>query len=316
MKGGNEFSSKKLSANAEAWIFKLHQTLTIKEYGKGTLRSYVQEMTLLFKYYHDKAVEDIIQGDIEQYLMYIKSAHQVGRAKCRSVAQSCSFFFKKVMPSAYIVPSNLYPKKQFILPNIMTEDEVRILIETAYLNIKEQSVIGLLYGSGMRISELCNLRIKDIESSQKRIKIYQGKGDKDRYTLLPETIIEKLRQLYISEGRPQEYLFTSKQTKRAMHVRSMQLVVNSAMQKAGFKDRGFTAHTLRHSFATHMLNLGNNIHVIKTLLGHSKIETTMIYLHLQRHTQLGIVSPLDMLNHATSEQNKYQHTKHDNAKSS
>ena len=80
-----------------------------------------------------------------------------------------------------------------------------------------------------------------------------------------------------------------------MHVRSMQLVVNAAMQKAGFESGRFTAHTLRHSFATHLLNQGNNIHVIKTLLGHSKLETTMIYLHLQHHTQMGIVSPLERL---------------------
>jgi integrase/recombinase XerD len=97
----------------------------------------------------------------------------------------------------------------------------------------------------------------------------------------------------MEEGRPKEYLFTSKQTKRAVHVRTMQVVVNSARAKAGFKEKPFTAHILRHSFATHMLNQGNNIHVIKTLLGHSKLETTMVYLHLQKHTQLGIVSPFD-----------------------
>ena len=98
----------------------------------------------------------------------------------------------------------------------------------------------------------------------------------------------------MEEGRPKEYIFTSKQTKRAVHVRTMQVVVNSARAKAGFKEKPFTAHILRHSFATHMLNQGNNIHVIKTLLGHSKLETTMVYLHLQKHTQLGIVSPLDV----------------------
>lgn len=118
-------------------------------------------------------------------------------------------------------------------------------------------------------------------------------GAKDRYTLLPAKLLQQLRQFYLQEGRPKEYLFTSRQTMRAMHVRSMQLVVNSAMAKAGFTAKSFTAHTLRHSFATHMLNCGNNIHVIKTLLGHSKIETTMVYLHLQKHTQAGILSPLD-----------------------
>jgi site-specific recombinase XerD len=266
----------------------------IKEYGPGTIRSYVQEMTLLFKFYEAKDVESITQADIEHYILHIKKVHLVGRAKCRAVAQACSFFFKKVMPSDYILPSNLYPKKQFVLPNIMSEDETTELFN-ANLSLKEYCVVALLYGCGMRISEVCNLRIQDIESTNSRIKIRQGKGAKDRFTLLPNILLDKLRQYYIEASRPKLYLFTSTQTKTALCVRSMQLIVNSAMDKAGFKERGYTAHTLRHSFATHLLNRGNNIHVIKTLLGHSKLETTMIYLHLQKHTQLGIQSPLDFV---------------------
>lgn len=289
---GNEISAKELRADAVEWLVKLGQTLQIKSYGKGSIRNYCQEMTLLFKYYNHKAVADIRQADIEQYMQYIKEVHKVGRAKCRSVAQACSFFFKRILPAPYIVPSNLYPKKQFILPNIMTEEEVVHLFASS-LSVKEYCVIGLLYGCGLRISEVSLLRLQDIESNNQRLKVFQGKGAKDRYTLLPAKLLEQLRLLYVQEGRPKEYLFTSKQTKRAMHVRSLQLVVNSAMDKAGYKAKPFTAHTLRHSFATHMLNCGNNIHVIKTLLGHSSIQTTMVYLHLQKHTQLGIVSPLD-----------------------
>ncbi|MDQ3551307.1 MAG: site-specific integrase [Bacteroidota bacterium] len=289
---GNEISAKQLNADAAGWLAKLHQTMLIKDYGKGSVRNYTQEMCLLFKYYNHKAVADIKQADIEQYMQYIKEVHKVGRAKCRSVAQACSFFFKRILPAPYIVPSNLYPKKQFILPNIMTEEQV-VQLFAAPLNVKEYCVTGLLYGCGLRISEVCLLRLQDIESHNQRLKVYQGKGAKDRYTLLPAKLLTQLRLLYVQEGRPKQYLFTSKQTKRAMHVRSMQLVVNNAMAKAGFKEKPFTAHTLRHSFATHMLNCGNNIHVIKTLLGHSKLETTMVYLHLQKHTQAGIVSPLD-----------------------
>lgn len=185
----------------------------------------------------------------------------------------------------------------------MSQDEVDNLFK-ASLTLKEYCTTGLLYGAGMRISEVCTLRIIDIESNAKRIKVYQGKGAKDRYTLLPDELVDKLRSYYIEAGRPKEYLFTSNQTKRSLHPRSMQLVVNSAMEKAGFKDKGYTAHTLRHSFATHLLDSGANIHVIKTLLGHSKIETTMIYLHLQKHTQLGIISPLDRLNKSTEDGTK------------
>jgi integrase/recombinase XerD len=291
---GNTISAKPLNESATNWLNKMHDVLKVKEYGKGSVRNYMQEMTLLFKYYNQKAVEEINQGDIEQYILFIKDAHQVGRAKCRSVAQSCSFFFKRVLPVSYIVPSNLYPKKQFILPDIMSEEQVKILF-AAKLTDKERCVVGLLYGSGMRISELCNLEVTHIERHDKRIKIVQGKGGKDRYTLLPMSLLDCMKSYYIAAGRPPRFLFTSVQTKGAMNVRSMQLIVNSAMVKAGFESGRFTAHTLRHSFATHMLNEGSNIHVIKTLLGHSKLETTMIYLHLQKHTQLGIISPFDRL---------------------
>ena len=296
---GNSISLKMLNESGKLWLEKSLQLLKVQEYGKGSVRNYMQELTLLFKHYNELQVEALRQEHIERYLVFIKESHKVGRAKCRSVAQACSFFFKKVMPVDYIVPSNLYPKKQFKLPNIMTEKEVEQLFQ-APLSLQERCVVGLLYGCGMRISEVSNLKITDIDSANKRIKVVQGKGGKDRFTLLPPTLLEQLRQYFVAAGKPKEYLFTSTQTKRAMHVRSMQVVVNSAMVKAGFESGRFTAHTLRHSFATHMLNQGNNIHVIKTLLGHSKLETTMIYLHLQHHTQMGIVSPLEKLDDGTS----------------
>ena len=292
MKGGNEFSRKVLSEDAMEWISKLYSMMTVKDYGRGSIKSYVNEMTLLFKYYHHKDVDQITQEDIEEYLLYIKTVHLVGRAKCRSVAQACSFFFKKVMRVDYVVPSNLYPRKQFILPNIMSQTEVEKLFQSG-LNLKEYCAVGLMYGCGMRVSEVCKLKITDIDSVNQRIKISQSKGAKDLFTLLPKNLLDKLRAFYINEGRPPTYLFTSTQTKRAYCTRSMQVVVNSAMAKAGFAGKSYTSHTLRHSFATHMLGSGSNIHVIKTLLGHSKLETTMIYLHLQKHTQAGIISPLD-----------------------
>ena len=298
----NEISTKLLNDDAVGWIEKLRHAMIITDKGKGTVKSYVAEMILLFKYYNNKVVADIVQADIEQYLLYIKSVHKVGRAKCRSVASACAFFYKQVIKMPYVLPSALYPQKQFILPNIMSQQEVKKLF-AAPLSLKEYCVIGLLYGSGLRISEVTALRIADIDSSARRIKIVQAKGGKDRYTLLGATLLEKLRAYYVAANRPQEFLFTSAQTGKAFHPRSMQLVVTGAMNKAGFTKQHYTAHTLRHSFATHMLDNGSNIHVIKTLLGHSQLSTTMIYLHLQQHTQYGIVSPMDKLlggSHATT----------------
>lgn len=290
----NEISAKSLNDDAVSWIEKLRQVLLIQDKGKGTVKNYSAEMILLFKYFNHKTVAAITQPDIEEYIVFIKTVHKVGRAKCRSVASACAFFYNQVIKMPYILPSALYPQKQFILPNIMSQQEVTQLF-AAPLTLKEYYVIGLLYGSGLRISEVAALGIADIDSAAKRIKVVQGKGAKDRYTLLAGNLLDKLRLYYVAAKRPKQFLFTSPQTGRAFHPRSMQLVVSGAMHKAGFTPKGYTSHTLRHCFATHMLDNGSNIHVIKTLLGHSKLETTMIYLHLQQHTQFGIVSPMDKL---------------------
>ena len=124
------------------------------------------------------------------------------------------FFYKQVIKTAYVLPSALYPQKQFVLPNIMSQQEVTTLFAAA-LNLKEYCVVGLLYGSGLGISEVAHLRIQDIESAAKRIKVVQGKGAKDRYTLLAGNLLDKLRQYYISAKRPKQYLFTSAQTGKA-----------------------------------------------------------------------------------------------------
>ena len=111
-----KISVKELRLDAVDWLTKLHQTMVVKDFGKGSVRNYCQEMTLLFKYYNHKAVADIRKADIEQYLQYIKEVHKVGRAKCRCVAQACSFFFKRILPAPYMVPSNLYPKNSLFFP--------------------------------------------------------------------------------------------------------------------------------------------------------------------------------------------------------
>ena len=172
--------------------------LLIGGFGKGTVKVYVEEIN---------------QEDITNYILFIKRVHQVGRAKCRSVAHSCSFFFKKVLIKPFVLPSVLYPRKEFILPNIMTLEEIQTLFNCK-LDYRTRSVLGLLYGAGMRIGEVRDLLITDIDSKQNQITIRQGKGNKDRMTLLPQSLLTDLR-LYFREARPKIHLFESKQTKRA-----------------------------------------------------------------------------------------------------
>ncbi len=276
------------------WLDQLHHTLEMGNYGHGTVKSYLMELRLLFQYHHQKEVEQLTGQDITQYILFIKSVHGVGRAKCRSVAQSCSFFFKHVLKKPFVLPSKLYPRKEFVLPPVMTQDEVRQLY-AAVTDVRQKAVIGLLYGTGMRLGEVKNLKMADIERANNRIAVRQGKGQKDRYTLLPKMVLVDLENYY-RQYRPKIYLFESKQLLgKSLHERSLQTIVNSAMIKAGFVSGKFTAHTLRHSFATHLLDNGCDIHTIKILLGHSKIETTMIYLHLQQSKRNNLVSPLDKM---------------------
>lgn len=251
-------------------------------------------MRLLFQYHHQKEVEQIIDQDIMQYIVFIKEVHKVGRAKCRSAAQACSFFFKHVIKKPFVLPFKLYPRKDFVLPAVMTEAEVKQLLD-GITDLRQKAVIGLFYGCGMRLAELKNLQWSDIERANNRLLIRQGKGNKDRYTLLPKTLVACL-ELYYRSTRSKVFLFESRIIKGcSLHARSLQNIVNAAMVKSGFPSGKYTAHTLRHSFATHLLDNGCDLHTIKELLGHVKIETTMIYLHLQQSKRNSIVSPLDKL---------------------
>jgi integrase/recombinase XerD len=282
----------------------LRLSLVAASYAKSSLRNYCMEMRLLFQYHHGKEVEQITDQDIMQYIVFIKEVHKVGRAKCRSAAQACSFFFKHVIKKPFVLPSKLYPRKEFVLPAVMTEAEVKQLLD-GITDLRQKAVTGLFYGCGMRLAELKNLQWRDIERTSNRLLIRQGKGNKDRYTLLPKTLLTDL-EIYYRSCRSKVFLFESCKIKGfSLHARSLQNIVNAAMINSGFPSGKYTAHTLRHSFATHLLDNGCDLHSIKELLGHVKIETTMIYLHLQQSKRNQIISPLDRLM-ATGEVTKKQ----------
>lgn len=250
-------------------------------------------MRMVFAFYNDTSPSSLVQNDIIRYINAIKTDFGVGRAKCRMVAQSCGLFFKYILPTPYIVPRALYPRKEFRLPEILSQQQAALLIGSIS-NIKNKAIVGLFYGTGMRLAELRNLKIGDIDSTAFQIKVVAGKGNRDRFTLLPKKLLDDLRTYY-KMYRPKTYLFEGRIPGMPMHERSVQHIVNISMDIAGLGGKGFTAHTLRHSFATHLLDNGVDIHTIKELLGHSKIDTTMIYLHLQQRKRATLVSPFDAL---------------------
>jgi integrase/recombinase XerD len=281
---------------------KTSQYLSPGHYSPHTVRNYLSELRYLFVYYCDVSAEDLTEDMIMEYLVYLAKTLQCSRVKCRMAAQSISFFCRHVLRRPYVIPSVVYPRTASKLPGVMSAEEIKSLIDTVK-NIKHRTIIMLLYSSGLRVSEISHLKITDIDSKSMRIKVVQGKGSKDRYTLLSQQVLVELRAYYIIY-KPKEYLFNGEGIGRPISVRSIQRLVQKALIQLGLDSKNYTVHTIRHSFATHLVDNGTDLHTVKELLGHSSLQTTMRYMHLTTKRIEGIVNPYDVLPQNTQGNNK------------
>jgi integrase/recombinase XerD len=229
-------------------------------------------------YYPDADPVDFTEAMITQYLLYLAKTLECSRVKCKMAAQSISFFMRHVAKRPYVIPTVIYPRPANKLPAVMLAEEIMKMLDGVQ-NLKHRTLLMLLYSTGMRLSEIANLRIADIDSKNMRIKIVQGKGCKDRYTILSEQVLLELRAYYIIY-RPKEYLFNGFRPGKRYSVRTIQHLMQKALIKVGLQNKNFTIHTIRHSFATHLIDNGTDLHTIKELLGHSNLQTTMRYMHL------------------------------------
>lgn len=228
-----------------------------------------------------------------QYLLYLTRTLGCSRVKCKMAAQSISFFFRHVLKQPYVIPTVIYPRKSSKLPPVMSATEIRSLID-GVKNVKHRTVIILMYSTGMRLSEIASLKITDIDSKNMRIKVVQGKGAKDRFTILSEQVLLELRAYYILY-RPKEYLFNGYKPGKPLSMRMIQHMVQKAMIRLGLDSKNYTVHTIRHSFATHLVDNGTDLHTVKELLGHSNLQTTMRYMHFTTTRIHGVVNPYDVL---------------------
>ncbi len=183
-------------------------------------------------------------------------------------------------------------KREKKLPVILDPTEVRRLLEVPN-NLKHRAILMITYAAGLRVSEVVNLKVTDIDSKRMQIRVEQGKGRKDRYALLSEVNLEMLR-IYWQAYRPQTWLFPSYNHDVALSVRSVQKVFERARQKAGIQKK-VTVHSLRHSFATHLLESGTDIFYIQQLMGHASVKTTTVYIHLRNQNALKVISPIDLM---------------------
>lgn len=280
---------------AQGYLEALQNTMIAGNYAARSIAAYVREIRFICAYYPDMSPCQWKDVHIIDYMAYLKITFKVSYCKSKMVAQSVAFFFRHILKRPYDVPSKLYPKREYKLPSYLTIEQMQSLI-IACRSVKQIAIIELFYSSGMRLDELRMLKMSDIESKNNRIFVRCGKGRKDRYTLLSKRALETLRNYY-REYKPKAlvYLFEGSTPGKPMASGAIQWTVRQAYKHAGLYHIPHKTHALRHSFATHLLDRGVDIHTIKELLGHADIKTTMVYLHLQTSKRNLIVNPLDEL---------------------
>ena len=279
-------SSVKLSERIDKKVDKvekLRTELKIRGFSPLTARNYSFFVEKFLKR-TNKPAEDVNEDDAKAYLADIfdsKSKNTVMLA-----AASLKFFFKEILGKEF---ANVrMPKKDSKLPEVLTKDEVKKMIASAD-NQKSRLIISLLYSTGLRVSELVNLKVEDVNFAEKTGWVRHGKGAKDRLFVLSENVAREIES-YARE-REQKYIFSKEEP---LTTRNIQKIIKGTKIRAGISKR-VTPHTLRHSFATHLLEQGTDIRLIQTMLGHSSLSTTQVYTHVSSEQIKKVANPFDSL---------------------
>jgi integrase/recombinase XerD len=245
-----------------------------------------------FALHFHRSPEEMGEQEIREYLHYLIQEKKASQSGVSQAYSALKFFYETTLKrdwNGYRIPRVQKGKK---LPVVLSQQEIQAIF-TATRNLKHRAVLMTIYSAGLRISEVVHLKVADLDSQRMVIRVEQGKGQKDRYTLLAQRTLDILRD-YWKEYRPQGWLFPGKPDTEPLSVSAVQRVFEKALLRAGIK-KPASVHTLRHSFATHLLEDGTDLYHIQRLLGHSTPKTTTIYLHLSRKDLGSVTSPLDLV---------------------
>ncbi len=245
-----------------------------------------------FYYHHRKSPADLTAEDAHDYLCDLYRIKKVSGAIYNTHLAALRFLYKNVLEASTDFGKIPHPKRGKTLPVVLGPREIEKIFQ-ATTNLKHRTLLMTAYSGGLRVSEACHLRVFDIDSELMRIRVRNGKGRKDRYVMLSESLLPRLREYY-KYYRPKVWLFISANGEKPLDVRTAQRVFMKSRKKAGIR-KPATFHTLRHSFATHLLETGAELCYIQKLLGHASITTTQIYTKVTTTGATSIRSPLDHL---------------------
>lgn len=270
---------------------RMEEELKLRGCSPRTSTAYLSWVTRFAAHYR-RAPEQMGSEEVRAYLVDLLAVGKLSRSTLVQAFCALKFFYVHVLHRSFEVEDLRFPRRGRKLPRVLSESEVRRLLESA-TDLKEQTILMTLYATGLRLSELLHLQVKDIDSTKMQIRVRQGKGAKDRNVLLSRTLLEVLRH-YFLRYRPVSWLFYGQSPQQPLSDQTVQRMVRRLSEKAGLRP-GVTTHTLRHSFATHLLEHGTDLPYIKELLGHRNLKTTMLYTRVSPRALKKVISPLDRL---------------------
>jgi site-specific recombinase XerD len=277
--------------NKQQILEKFNKQLQIENYSKQTVRNYLSALKLFLEYISKINTKKVSDDDIQNYLFYCKTEKKYSYSTMKQVVATISYLYVKIFNEPIPKALDIKLRKPTHLPTVLSIKDISKILEVT-TNLKHKAILILLYAGGLRLGELINLKIGDIDSEGMRIHIREAKGKKDRYIMLSENVLKLLRKYY-KQYKPKDYIFEGQKGGKYSS-KSVQNILKTALKKAEIKKKA-TVHSLRHSFATHLLDDGTDIRYIQELLGHKRLETTQIYTHVSSYSINKIKSPADKL---------------------
>lgn len=265
--------------------------MELKNLSPRTIKTYLHWVEQ-FVIHYGKSPEHLGDEEIRGYLHYILKERKASQSAMNQAYSALKFFYERTLQRQWNgskIPRSKLPKK---LPVVLSQDEVQRIF-SATKNLKHLAAFMIIYSGGLRVGEAVKLKLSDIDSERMSIRICQGKGAKDRYTVLGERTLEVIRE-YWHAYHPQNWLFPGEKAGNYLSVSSIQRAFRGSLSRAGISKKA-SVHTLRHSFATHLLERGIDLYFIQRLLGHTSSKTTSIYIHVARKNVARIKSPIDFL---------------------
>ena len=270
---------------------KAKSQLYIRNYSPRTIASYISSLNNFAEWLIQEKVNQVTDKEVEKYLYHLKKNRNRSISGVKQTVASLKILFTDILKKEIPDSLNIRFRKEEKIPVVLSEEEVAAVIK-AVNNLKHKVILMTIYSAGLRLSECLALTVADMDFDRNQIRIRQGKGKKDRQTVLSRTLLSEMKD-YLIKFCPKIFLFEGQKGGR-YSASSVQAIMKRAVKKSGIKKHA-TVHTLRHSFATHLLENGTDIRFIQELLGHKRLETTQIYTHISKIAFDRIKSPLDRL---------------------